>query len=61
MTQAFAIGRAYYKETLNLEVLSCGYPVALNDEAVVQLEGGVAPFSQVLADKVKDVVLPQRG
>lgn len=60
VTQALAIGRSYYGASLELELMSRGYPVELSEAGIDQLEHDVASQSQVLADTLKGVVLPHR-
>jgi hypothetical protein len=57
VNQVFAIGRYLYGPSLKLEALSGGYPVALKDGDISQLEDEVAPFSVELANKLEDVSL----
>jgi hypothetical protein len=42
-------------------MLSRGYPEELDDEAVDRSESDGVPLSQDLADKIEDIMLPQRG
>jgi hypothetical protein len=60
VNQTFTIARSHYA-IINLEVLSEGYPDSYEDEELQKLESDVAPLSQVLVDRIEDVVLPQRG
>jgi hypothetical protein len=60
VNQTFTIVRSHYA-IINLEVLSEGYLDSYEDEELQKLESDVAPLSQVLVDRIEDVVLPQRG
>lgn len=44
-----------------MKALSLGYPDAYEEDELEELENEVAPLSQALADRIEDVVLPQRG
>jgi hypothetical protein len=60
VNQTFTIARSHYAN-INLEALSEGYPDGYEDEELEKLESDVAPLSQALANRIEDVVLPQRG
>jgi hypothetical protein len=61
INRTFAIARSYYAESINLEVMTQGYAPGYEDEELEKMEDDVAPLSQDLANKIANVVLPQRG
>jgi hypothetical protein len=48
-------------ETINLEVMSQGYMPGYEDKDLEKMEDDMAPLLQDLANRIADIVLPQRG
>jgi len=61
ITQAFAIARSHYMDSIDLETMSLGVTLGYEASELDEKETAVAPLVQNLADKVEDIVLPQRG
>ena len=61
VTQAFAIARSYYADSIDLEMMSLGFTPSYEASELDEIETAVAPLARDLADRVKDIVLPQRG
>ena len=61
ITQAFAIARSHYVESIDLETMSLGFAPDYEASELDEIETAMAPLMRNLANKVKDIVLPQRG
>ena len=61
ITQAFAIARSHYDESIDLEVMSLGFSPSYEASELDEIEVAVAPLAETLASKVEDIVLPRRG
>ena len=61
MTQAFAITRSHYADSIDLETMSLGFVPGYKASELDEIEMAVAPLARNLVDKVEDIVLPQRG
>ena len=61
ITQAFAIARSHYDESIDLEEMSLGYAPDYEASELDEIEAAVAPLAETLAHKVEDIVLPWRG
>ena len=61
ITQAFAIARSHYDESIDLEAMSLGYVPGYEASELDEIQAVVAPLAETLASKVEDMVLPQRG
>ena len=60
VNQSFAIARSHYGDSIDLEAMSHSYAPGYEVHEL-EMETVVAPLSQDLADKIEDVVLPQRA
>ena len=58
ITQAFAITRLHYDESINLEAMSLGYAPGYKASELDEIEVAVAPLVETLASKIEDIVLP---
>ena len=61
VTQAFAIARSHYADSIDLETMSLGFAPGYEASKLDEIETAVAPLMWNLVDKVKDIVLPRRG
>ena len=61
ITQAFAVARSHYAESIDLETMSLGFAPGYEAFELDEIEKVVAPAAQDLADKVEEIVLPRRG
>ena len=61
VTQAFAIARSHYADSTDLETMSLGFAPCYEASELDEIETAVAPLSSELADRIEDIVLPQRG
>ena len=61
ITQAFAIARSHYADSIDLETMSLGFAPGYKASELDEIEKAVAPLARNLADKVEDIVLPRRG
>ena len=61
ITQAFAIARSHYTNSIDLETMSLGFTPVYEASELDKIEKAVAPVARNLADKVEDIVLPLRG
>ena len=61
ITQAFAVARSHYAESIDLEIMSLGFAPSYEASELDEIETAVAPLTWNLADKVEDIVLPRRG
>ena len=61
ITQAFAIARSHYADSIDLETMSLGFMPSYEASKLDEIEKAVAPVARNLADKVEDRVLPRRG
>jgi len=61
ITQAFAITRLHYDESIDLETISLGFVPGYEASELDKIEATVAPLTQDLASRVEDIVLPWRG
>ena len=61
VTQAFAIARSHYADSIDLEMMSLGFAPGYEASKLDEIETAVAPLPWDLADRVEDIVLPPRG
>ena len=61
ITQAFAIVRSHYDESIDLEAISIGYAPDYEASKLDEIEATVAPLAETLVNKVEGMVLPRRG
>ena len=61
ITQAFAIARSHYADSIDLETMSLGFVPGYEASELDEIEMAVAPLARDLADRVEDIVLPRRG
>ncbi|XP_066342129.1 uncharacterized protein [Miscanthus floridulus] len=61
ITQAFAVARSHYAESIDLETMSLGFEPGYEASELDEIEKVVAPIVRNLADKVEEIVLPWRG
>ena len=61
ITQAFAVARSHYAESIDLETMSLGFMPGYKASELDEIEMVVTPIARNLANRVKDIVLPQRG
>ena len=61
ITQAFTIARSHYADSIDLETMSLGFAPGYEASELDEIETAVAPLARNLADKVEDIVRPQRG
>ena len=61
VTQAFAIARSHYADSIDLETMSLGFAPGYEASELDEIETVVAPLAQDLANRVEDIVLPWRG
>ena len=61
VNQSFTIARSHYRDSINLEVMNHDFAHGYKVHELEEIETVVAPLSQDLADRMKDIVLPQRG
>ena len=61
ITQAFAVARSHYVESIDLETTSLGFAPGYKASELDEIETAVTPNARNLAERIKDIVLPQRG
>ena len=61
ITQAFAIARSHYANSIDLETMSLGFAPGYEASELDEIEMAVAPLARNLANKVEDIILPRRG
>ena len=61
ITQAFAIARSHYADSIDLETMSLGFMPDFQAFKLDEIEKAVALVAWNLADKVEEIVLPRRG
>ena len=61
INQAFAIAHSHYADSIDLETMSLGFAPGYEAHELDEIETVVAPLSQDLANRIEDIVLPQRG
>jgi len=61
ITQAFAVARSHYAESIDLETMSLGFAPGYEASKLDEIEAAVTPIARNLANRIKDIVLPQRG
>ena len=61
INQAFAIACSHYTDNIDLETMSLGFAPGYEAHELDEIETTVAPLSQELANRIEDIVLPQRG
>ena len=59
--QPFTIACSHYGDSIDLETMSHGYVPGYEVHELEVMQAAVAPLSQDLANRIEDVVLPQRG
>jgi len=59
VNQCFAIACSHYGDSIDLEVMCHGYAPDYEVHKLEEMETAVAPFSQDLADRIEDIVLPR--
>ena len=55
------IAHSHYGDNIDLETMSHGFAPGYEVHELEEMEAAVAPLSQDLADRIKGIVLPQRG
>ena len=58
ITQAFAITRSHYSDSIDLETMSLLFALGYEASELDEIEKAVAPIARNLADKVEEIVLP---
>ena len=58
ITQAFAIARSHYDESIDLEAMSLSFTPGYEASELDEIEAAVAPLAWNLADKVEYIVPP---
>ena len=58
ITQAFAIARSHYDESIDLEAMSLSYAPGYKASELDEIQAVVAPLAETLASKVEGIVLP---
>jgi len=58
ITQAFAIARSHYDESIDLEAMSLGFAPGYEASELDEIEAAVTPLAETLASKIEDMVLP---
>ena len=61
ITQAFAITRSHYADSINLETMSLGFTPGYEASELDEIEKVVAPIARNLVEKIEEIVLPLRG
>ena len=61
ITQAFAIARSHYADSIDLETMSLGFAPGYEASELDEIEMVVAPLAWHLPDKIEDIVLFRRG
>ena len=61
VNQSFMIAHSHYGDSIDLEVMSHVFMLGYEAHELEEMETTVAPLSQDLADRIKSIVLPQRG
>ena len=61
VNQAFAIALSHYADSIDMETMSLGFTPGYEAHELDEIETVVAPLSQDLANRIEDIVLPQRG
>ena len=61
ITQAFAIARSHYVESIDLETMSTGFVPGYEVSELDEIETKVTPIARNLVNRIKDRVLPRRG
>ena len=55
------IARFHYADSIDLETMSLGFAPSYEASELDEIETAMAPLAQDLANRVEDIVLPQRG
>ena len=61
ITQAFTIACSHYADSIDLETMSLGFAPGYEASELDEIERTVTPIARNLANRIKDIVLPQRG
>ena len=61
ITQAFAVARSHYVESIDLETMSLRFAPGYEASEMDAIETAVTPIERNLANRIKDIVLPRRG
>ena len=61
ITQAFAVSRSHYVESIDLETMSIGFTPGYEASELDEIETAVTPIVRNLANRIKDIALPRRG
>ena len=61
VNQSFTIAHSHYRDIIDPEMMSHGFVPGYEAHELEEIETTVAPLSQDLADRIKDIVLPRRG
>ena len=61
ITQAFAVARSHYAESIDLETMSTGFAPGYEVFELDEIKTEVTPIARNLANRIKDRVLPRRG
>ena len=60
ITQAFAIARSHYADSIDLETMSLGFAPGYEASELDEIETAVTPIARNLANRIKGIVLPGR-
>ena len=60
ITQAFAVARSHYVESIDLETMSLDFAPGYEASKLDEIETAVTPIARNLANRIKDIVLPRR-
>ena len=58
---SFMIAHSHYGDNIDLEAMSHGCTPSFEAHELEEMETAVAPLSQDLVDRIRSIVLPQRG
>lgn len=61
ITQAFAVARSHYAESIDLETMSLGFVPGYEASKMDEIETALTPIVWNLANIIKDIVLLRRG
>ena len=60
ITQAFAVARSHFDQEISLEAMSLDFAPGYENSELDEIEKAVTPVARILADTLKDIVLPPR-
>ena len=58
VNQSFMIACSHYGDSIDMETMSRGFALSYEVHELEEMEAAVAPLSQDLVDKIKNIVLP---